>query len=246
MKKVFLVILVLFMVMATVQAQKAGSWHTGARGGLSIGFHSFSKDEFNALMLFRHWDPTARVEKTSSLNNFNGAYYIGYTIIDNLSLQGEFNFNVYQGEEIRARGYFEHLGFPFSPWSEKGDFEFSTLDIPILVKYSFSSPMSFGVLGGLYLSFPLGRADFSSNFGHEAWKIKGLGFGATVGGFAGIPLGSAGRFVGDVRLLFDFTPTEVEYYYNWHFSVFYFPVRFISEVITRRGLALTLGYEFSF
>jgi len=58
-------------------------------------------------------------------------------------------------------------------------------------------------------------------------------FGLTAGVFGGIPFGP-GRFIGDMRFIFDFNTLEAG------------DNGFTLEFMRRRALALTLGYEISF
>jgi hypothetical protein len=110
------------------------------------------------------------------------------------------------------------------------DATYNSLDIPVLVKYSFlNKPLIVGVEGGPQLSIPIGKyKDPRGNF-----DTDGPTFGAVAGVYAGYPLGP-GRIIGDLRFLFDFNKLKAK------------EGGVTENILTRRGLIFAVGYEYSF
>ena len=227
MKKFLLVILIILVVFSAAYAQNAGETSAGARAGMLFGFHSFS-DEFRRL-----FDAASELPINISdraLNNFNLAIFGSYAFTNNFSVQAELIYMINQGMEISAR----LLGFGSTV---RGTY--SSLDIPILLKYSFiNAPAKLGVLGGPHVSLPLGYFELKETgigFGPLVGEY-GVGFptfGITVGLFGGFPVGP-GRITGDLRYLMDFTYLKIR------------PFGEDIDVAARRGISAGIGYEFIF
>jgi hypothetical protein len=110
------------------------------------------------------------------------------------------------------------------------DIEYNSLDIPVLVKYAFlQNPLVVGVAVGPQISIPLGDIKVAS----EDIGADGITFGAVAGLYAGYPLGP-GRIIGDLRFLFDFNQLKAS------------ESGVDADVLARRALIFTVGYEFSF
>ena len=214
MKKFVVAVLIFCVAFTALHAQHAGEWGAGGRLGPVFGFHSpsaFLKNEFGS---------------GDSLINFNFAAFLNYAFVDRLSVQGELNFMISQGMK-------------WSMWGWTAEGTYSSLDIPILIKYAFiDDPLRVGILGGLHLSFPLGKVKFSYSEGGytetQEFDSEGISFGLTAGGFLGYPLGP-GRLIGDLRFIFDLATVRMK-----------FPGSSSEDTLTRRGLAIGVGYEFSF
>ncbi|GHV60329.1 hypothetical protein AGMMS49587_01280 [Spirochaetia bacterium] len=142
---------------------------------------------------------------------------------------GELNFMFGQGIKLKGSGLASGYDAVL---------KYSSLDIPLLVRYAFiNKPVVFGLQAGPYISIPFGLK--ASGNGAEYMGIDGdfdsggaLG-GITVGAFVGYPLGP-GKIIGDVRFLTDFGTLKA------HESGFDFTVSH------RAGINLTFGYEISF
>jgi hypothetical protein len=108
---------------------------------------------------------------------------------------------------------------------------YTSLDIPVLFKYSFlTRPVVFGAMAGPHLSIPLGKGTIADSEEKDKFNIDTFAtFGLTLGAFGGYPVGP-GRIVGDLRFLFDFNGLKDSDF----------------TYMKRRALALTVGYEISF
>jgi len=212
MRKLLVVVLVLWTTAAALFAQDAGEFTIGARGGMLFGFHKVGSDLRDYINYNFRENPTEE-----SLFNPNVAAYGNYAVTDRIAIQGELNFMINQGMKFSAYGNsVEGTG--------------TSLDIPVLVKYTFlTDPARIGILAGPYISIPLGKFKTSGYLSTED-EPDGFAFGITAGLFAGYPIGP-GRLVGDLRFIYDFSAMKIEHDY---------------EVMERRGLALTAGYEISF
>ena len=210
------------MVFSAVYAQNAGDINLGGRAGMLFGFHRISYDLPMNLSAFPVSIPDLLSER--SLNNFSLALYGSYTLINNLSIQVELNYIRNQGIEFTGP-----LGV-----SLRGTI--STLDIPILVKYSFlNTNVRIGIFGGLYLCIPV--SDFEATvslpvFGSTTFRynLDGATYGFTVGASAGLPAGP-GRIVGDIRYIRDLPNAQIQMY------------GITIDTIGRQGLSISVGYE---
>jgi hypothetical protein len=115
---------------------------------------------------------------------------------------------------------------------------YSSLDIPILLLYSLTDgPVQVGLLGGAHISIPLGDFEIEYSFmgmsESETIGTDGATFGLTAGLFGSMPAGP-GSFVGDIRFIFDFNELTVS------------ESGYSMDILSRRGLALTVGYKISF
>jgi len=212
MKKIPIAVLLLWMSTVTLFAQDAGEFTLGIRGGILFGFHKVGSDLKNYIS-----DEFDRYPTEESLLNPNAVAYGNYAVTDNIAIQGELNFMINQDIKFSAYGYtVEGTGI--------------CLDIPVLLKYVLvTDQMRIGILAGPYLSFPLGKFK-TSGYYSDGWEPEGFVYGITAGLFAGYPTGK-GRFVGDIRFIFDLSPMKINDY------------GYIMEIMERRGIALTAGYE---
>jgi hypothetical protein len=225
MKKLFAVLVVLVVVSSAVYS--AGPFF-GAKLGVGIGFHGngefmddlIDKEKANARS---HGDPLSVDEKSGA--SFVLSPYGGYYFTDKLAVQGEFNFMIGQKKTWKPSD---------ARYSPKRTGKYSSLDIPVLIRFDFiNKPALFGALAGPYLSFPLGDVELSQagNRTYDA-DAKGITAGIALGVYGGYPIGP-GRIIGDIRFIIDFNPLKAKNYGE------------TIEVIKRRGLNITAGYEIS-
>jgi len=199
-----------------------GPWTLGGRLGMAFGFNS-SSDLGSAAR-----DAMAGLgSATDKMKiNFNFAVYGNYSFTDRLAIQIELNGMINQGYklELSAGGV-----------SETVDISYSSLDIPILLKYNFIRNLwLLGIQAGPHISIPVGKTDLSAPDQSGSIDISTAAtFGLTAGLFGGYTVGP-GRIIGDLRFIFDFNKVEGEQ--NGVKQAF----------ILRRALLLTVGYEVSF
>jgi hypothetical protein len=236
MKRLCVVLVILAIVSGAVYA--AGPYF-GARLGVGIGFHGHGKDMDDAINGIKTGNisipipgfvpgsvPISVDEKSGVA--FALSPYGGYYFTDKLAIQGEFNFMFGQKKtwEMSSGGF-----------SGKITGKYSSLDIPILAKYDLiATPVLFGALAGPYLSIPLGDIEVSAPSGLAPYlpstgNPDGITAGIALGVYGGYPIGP-GRIVGDVRFIMDFNALKMK---NSD----------VKEVIKRRGLNITAGYEMS-
>ncbi|MDR2363826.1 MAG: PorT family protein [Spirochaetaceae bacterium] len=225
MKRLFAVLVILVMVSAAVYS--AGPFF-GAKLGVGIGFHGNGKDMDDSIDLLKA-TISQQVGITPSVDEASGAAFVlspygGYYITDKLAVQGEFNFMIGQKKTWK----FSVLGN-----SSELTGSYSSLDIPVLVKYEFfTQPALFGALAGPYISIPLGDAKLSAGGESMDLKLDGVTAGIAVGLYGGYPIGP-GRIIGDIRFILDFNPVKAK------------ESGVTMELLKRRGLNITAGYEIS-
>jgi hypothetical protein len=222
MKRFLMMITALAVISVTVNAQTG--FTVGARLGPGFGFNELGEDLEQSLT---GGTGGISIDEKSNIA-FVAAVYGNYAFFPNIpkfSIQAELHFMVNNGMELSGGGA-----------KIKGSF--TSLDIPVLARYEFfETPISLSVLGGPYLSFPLGKLEIDDPAGLTGGKnersIEGIRFGITVGAAAGYKLGP-GNIVADLRFLTDFMPVQVSYYWTR------------ADIFTRRGINLTVGYEMKF
>jgi hypothetical protein len=125
------------------------------------------------------------------------------------------------------------LNFPgFIIQNGQVEMKYSSLDIPLLIRFDFLNDSTlFGILAGPYVSIPMGNIQILLFDRSNEMKLDKVTTGFTVGVYSGFVLGP-GRFVGDIRFNVDFVPVTAK-------------IEGLSlEMIKRRGINITLGYEF--
>ena len=227
MKRLFAVLVILAVAGAAVYA--AGPFF-GAKLGVGIGFHGNGKDMDEAIDQVK--SRGVSVDETSGVA-FALSPYGGYYITDKLAVQTELNFMFGQ----KKAGEMSYGGF-----SGEITGKYASLDIPILVKYDFiAKPALFGALAGPYLSIPLGDIEISSPAALASLagisipssvtaEPDGITVGIALGLYGGYPIGP-GRIIGDLRFILDFNPVKGK------------AAGKTMELIKRRGLNITAGYE---
>jgi len=224
--------LLIFVLALTIGLTSAHSYFgVGLRAGALFGFHSL-EDDSNFVDIGK--------PSVESKNNFNLAVFGAYYFTDRFSLQGELNFMIKQAIEAS----FSTSGG--TKLTQTGTY--SVLDIPVLLKYAFIyQPITIGLLAGPYLSIPIGEFEYVYEYDwggslndtdEDSYETDGTAFGLTVGLFGGVPMGP-GNIVVDIRFLFDLTPQKAKFI-DWDGKTT------SEDIIKRRGVALTLGYELLF
>ena len=236
MKKLFIVLAV-FLSVSSLYAQQAGQFSLGGRIGGAVGFGE-SRNFGNAIRdrPFANWEVDSDWEVSSpepSLN-FTFALYGNLAITSRVSVQGEFNFMINHGYDLR----FTPPASAGSQSTRSVDVEYHSLDIPILLKVALvNNPVIFGIKAGPHVSIPLGRGEVYDNISERYLEEFDVAtpavFGVTGGLFLGIPAGP-GRIIGDMRLVFDLNSLEA----NWPGGN--------REFISRRAFVFSAGYEISF
>jgi hypothetical protein len=227
MKRLFAVLVAL--VLAGAAAYAAGPFF-GAKLGTGIGFHGNGKDMDDMTDMLKDAF-RAQFGDPLSIDGKSGVSFIlspygGYYVTDKIAVQTEFNFMFGQKKtwKLTSPGY----------TIQDGEIEgkYSSLDIPLLLRFDFiNQPALFGIVAGPQISIPLG--DIETTYFGESEKIDadGVNIGIAVGLYGGYPLGP-GRFIGDVRFIMDFNPVKAKSEGE------------TLELIKRRGINITVGYEF--
>jgi len=236
-KKILPLFLLLFSL-NSAHAQNETRWTIGARAGAFFGNFANTDEYLNLHIIFSSNLYPVNEESDA---NFAVAIYGGYTIFKGLSVQLEFDFFINQNATVRWDGLISGL-----PYSFKATSFYTSLDIPILLRYSFRDKPLLGVEAGPYLSIPLGKFKYyriASPLGgtpgeQNAKSSAKLGFGMAVGVFTGFRLGP-GRITGNIRYIFNFTPVNAG-------VLNYMTELIIMDVFSRRGIIMMLGYEYSF
>ena len=207
MKKMVVVAMILLVTVAGIHAQQAGQWTIGGRIGAAMGLNNAGDLDVSGVSI-------------EPLFNFNFALYANYAFTDRISFQPEFNFMINQGYQMRI------------PQLGSVDITYSSLDIPLLLRINLlEAPATMGLLLGPHLSVPLGNGEVSGGGASAEFDIDtSITFGVTAGIFGGWQAGP-GRFMADMRFIFDFNGVE---------DVDAF------EFIRRRALLFSIGYEISF
>jgi hypothetical protein len=151
---------------------------------------------------------------------FTAGAVAGYTFVPKVSVVSGVDFYFGQGVEF-SQG--------------KDRVIYTSADLPVLVRYEFlqnlKNHFNFGIEAGPYLSIPL----YVYASGWKTVDTEGVNFGITGGVFGSCNLGS-GRIIGGLRFLFDFSPLKIV-----------IPVtNSVEDVLTRRELIFSFGYEFTF
>ncbi|MDR0589412.1 MAG: outer membrane beta-barrel protein [Spirochaetaceae bacterium] len=222
MKRLFAVMVVL--IMAGTAVYGAGPFF-GAKLGMGIGFHGdgeFMEDSVKTLK-----DLGISVDEKSGAA-FVMSPYLGYYFTDKVAVQTEFNFMFGQKKTWEMSYGGQSVG--------EIEGKYSSLDVPFLLRFDFiNKPALFGILAGPYVSLPLGNIEMSTSVvgeGSQSGDVEpdGVTAGIAAGLYGGYPIGP-GRIIGDVRFIMDFNAIKDKEG---------------SELLKRRGINITVGYEFLF
>ena len=222
----------------------------GARGNVNFGLGT---------TLSRSWDSARNAVKAANGTwneggNIGGGFgvYVNFGLVDlgpgSLGLQPEFDMNFNNGYNYAAK-----CTYSGTPVDVSATFIDNTIDIPLLVTYKADIGSIFTLGGGVgpYLSIPVGFEEI------EVYKIGSssptttkysdrydfkadLNFGMAFDVNAGWKLGP-GSIVLDCRYMLDFTPTKISSKPKSG-STWSDP----SEMCTRRGLSVGVGYQYKF
>lgn len=116
---------------------------------------------------------------------------------------------------------------------------YTSLELPVLITYDFTlGPVCLTLLAGPHISFPLGtmKAEINTEPQEPASIDSKALVGITVGTAVAIPVGP-GAIVTDIRYLNDFSKLKVETTD---------PKMPLMDILTRRALQVSLGYQFTF
>jgi hypothetical protein len=219
-QKVFAAMLAMALVfgVASVHAQ---SGILGFKLGPEFGINRLESDMMGLMPTDYEFDEKSNVA-------FSLDIYGGYAFDEHFSLVGGLNFMFGQGMKLEGKGFASRYDT---------DLIYSSLDIPVLVRYTFiNKPVVFGVQAGPHLSIPFGmelsgggpKAVGIDDDYDSAWAVLGI----TLGTYLGYPLGP-GKIVGDLRMLADFLPVGVDYLDS------------NRSALHRTAINLTFGYEFT-
>jgi hypothetical protein len=221
MKRLFAVMVIL--IMAGTAVYGAGPFF-GAKLGLGIGFHG--NGEWMEDLVEELKDLGASVDEKSGVA-FVLSPYGGYYFSDKVAVQVETNFMFGQKKTWEMSYGGQSLG--------EIEGKYSSLDIPLLLRFDFiNKPALFGILAGPYISLPLGDIEIAST-GEASMTVDpdGITAGIAAGIYGGYPIGP-GRIIGDVRFIMDFNALKGK------------DSGVTEELLKRRGINITVGYEFLF
>jgi TolB-like protein len=194
----------------------------GAKLGIGIGFHTIHDDFYEAFRV-RGSNPN---EKSGV--GFPFSIYGGYRIFDRLAVQTGLDFMM--NNKVETDGY--------DGYSFRMDATYSTLDIPILARYSILlAPVELDALGGLYVSFAISKLNLEG-YSYSSYNGSSPASNATVGLTFGMSVGyklGPGSVIGAVMFVNDFNPIvgeEIGGTKN-------------VKANTRRSLNIMVGYQYS-
>jgi hypothetical protein len=162
--------------------------------------------------------------KEKSNTAFNATLFGAFKFNESWTIQQEMIFMFNNGMEISGHGYTYTI-------------DYSTLDIPLLVRWNFIlDPVLVGIVLGPYISLPIGKLNLSTGDKGSAFDTRGHTFGVTGGFVIGIKAGP-GYITGDLRFLHDFSSLKVREDFGDGMQD--------ANIAIRRSINLTIGYEFS-
>jgi len=186
----------------------------GLRFGSGFGVNTADED-----MVGNGFTPNEKSNIT-----FNAVLYGALKINSAWSIQPEFNFTINNGMEISGQGNTVNINYP-------------TLDIPLLVRWSFvQAPILAGIIIGPYISLPIGKLNLTVGNSGSALPMNGYSFGITGGVALGYKFG-IGHIVSDLRFLNDFSSLYVRNDFGNGVED--------AKILIRRSINITIGYEIS-
>ena len=208
----------------------------GARGNFNMGLGTTLEED----------DYKNYADKTSS--NIGGGFgvYANFGLLElgggSLGVQPEFDMNFNNGMLIDFKGIYRYY------FGDKLTFTDSTIDIPVLVTFTYPVMDALSIGGGFgpYISIPFG-VDLISKSGDDEHKYSEdfefktkMNFGLAFDVNGAYKVGP-GSIVLDLRYMLDLTPTTAssknKSYGDWGDY---------DEIITRRMLAIGVGYQIKF
>lgn len=223
MKKLLVSAVVAVMIVSAATAQIT----VGAKGIFGIGA--------GTSLVFPEGTPEEFKPDTSVLLGGGGGLYVRYNLpmLSALGFQTELDL-------LANNGLVEGDG------SNGVISSYTSLELPILVTYDFNvGPVTLTALVGPHLSFPLGKMKLEAKVNDKKIDLSEFGmpndfsidskalFGMTFGMAVGFPVGP-GSIVGDIRYLNDFSKLRVG------------EGGATSDMLTRRTLNISLGYQMTF
>jgi hypothetical protein len=159
---------------------------------------------------------------------FNATLFGAFKFNESWTIQPEVNLMLNNGMEISGHGDTVTIDYP-------------TLDIPLLVRWNFIlEPVLAGIVLGPYISLPIGKVNLTvvDTGAGRALDTTGYTFGVTGGFVIGKKVGP-GNIIGDLRFLNDFSSLKVRDEFEKGKGIEE------ANIIIRRSINLTIGYEFS-
>jgi TolB-like protein len=192
----------------------------GAKLGVGIGFHTIHGDLYDAFGM-----GGVNPNEKSGIG-FPFSIYGGYRIFDRLAVQTGLDFGINNNGEATVFG-------------AKAVATYSTLDIPLLARYSILlAPIELDVLGGFHVSFAVSKLNLNISPiipGYDSsTSASNATFGLTLGVSGGYKLGP-GSIIGAIMFVNDFNPI-VAAEINGNKDV---------KANTRRSLNIMAGYQYS-
>lgn len=226
MKKLLVSAVVAMMIVSAATAQIT----VGAKGIFGIGA--------GTSLVFPEGTPEESKPDTSVLLGGGGGLYVRYNLpmLSALGFQTELDILAGNGIGIKSESPFGTVEMSVS---------YTSLELPILVTYDFNvGPVTLTALVGPHLSFPLGKMKLEAKMNDKKIDVSEIGpndfsidskalFGMTFGMAVAYPVGP-GSIVGDIRYLNDFSKLRVE------------GGGAASDMLTRRTLNISLGYQMTF
>lgn len=221
MKKLCIALLVFVGTLSMATAQIT----LGAKGifGIGVGttIEGFLKEQVEN-------DP--QVKEKNVIGGGGGVFFrYNLPFFSSLGFQTELDVVARNGIKIVDDGYTQRTMI----------MSYTSLELPLLITYDFAlGPVCLTLLAGPHISFPLGTMKAENNTEpQEPASIDSKALvGITVGTAVAIPVGP-GAIVTDIRYLNDFSKLKVETSY---------PETPLMDILTRRALQVSLGYQFTF
>lgn len=218
MKKLFIVLFMFMGVLSVATAQIT----LGAKGIFGVGVGTTIENSFLQAQI----EEDSRIKQTSLIGGGGGIFFrYNLPVFSSLGFQTELDIVARNGIQTKKPG--ESDG--------NTSYSYTSLELPILVTYDFTlGPVYLTLLAGPHISFPLGKlkAELDTESFDISINSKAL-VGITVGTAVAIPVGP-GAIVTDIRYLNDFSKLKGEY------------IKPQDNILTRRALQLSLGYQFTF
>jgi TolB-like protein len=192
----------------------------GAKLGVGIGFHTIHGDLYDAFGM------GGRNPNEKSGASFPLSIYGGYRIFDRFAVQTGLDFGINNNVEATVDSY-------------KAVASYSTLDIPILARYSILlAPIELDAIGGLHVSFAVSKLNLEITPTIPGFDGSTAGtnaaFGITLGVSGGYKLGP-GSIIVAVMFVNDFNPIVGESIGG----------KKNVNANTRRSLNIMAGYQYS-
>jgi hypothetical protein len=166
---------------------------------------------------------TGAKPREESLTAFNAALFGAFRVTYWFAVQPELNVMVNNGIKITFVD------------GSTARAVYTSIDVPLLLRFTvLQTPVTVGILGGAYASFPVGtmNLEFSGLSGATSVTPKNIIFGFTAGLNAGYRIGP-GHIIVDLRYINDLSHVLIDYKGTEMNS------------LLRRSINVTAGYEFS-